>query len=472
MFRIPNEAAQSPMKQIKKIWNAFYHSLPVQLLIVQVRYHKFELLCWGFLFLTVSSNFGEMVGVPFLFLEPEFLGKAGFNSLFLLGIGFGTFISSYNIASYISDSHRFYFITQEHRPFLTFFLNNNLLPFAFTLTYTYCYISFRIWEMGAFHWEIIGELAGFFLGALMVVVFIFLYFFGTNKNFVHKLGSKVVKEMKGGRVILQRARAGMGMQIKVDYMLSGFLKVKKVDPAVHRDFRSLVRTLNQNHGNALFLEFLILVAIASLGLLDHNPYFQIPAGTTIYLLLAVVLMLAAAMTFWFRKLGPIIFFVGMLGYLFLSNLELVQDRHPALGMDYRAGPAAYTQEHLRQVSSAEHIKTDLDITEAILNRWKADHYLYHPAHTKPKAVILCTSGGGLRSAYFTVRVMQHLDSLSSSLLPGVVPAAQPGHSRFHPAPGICGPHGRRLTESGSCQIGDRAIPAQTLGEGRRRPLQR
>lgn len=400
------------MKKVRNIFNALYYSLPVQLFIIQIRYHKLELVPWVLLFLIVTNNFGEGLGFPYLFLEPEYMGEIGFYSMFLLGIGMGTFFAAYSIASYISDSYRFHFLALEERPFLVFFLNNTVIPNLFVTVYSVCYIQFQLHIRGEWEWDILINLSGTFLGVIMISIFIFLYFFGTNKNFVHRLGKKVVTDLKGGRVIVARARDGMGIRNRVDHYFSRRLRLKAVDPNSSPDFRRLVKTLNQNHGNALFLEFILMVAILMLGFLDQNPYFQVPAGMSLFLFLSVVLMLVSAFTFWFRKVGPLfLLFIG--GLILVVNLVNVpKNRHPALGMNYEIGPAVYSPERLDALSSATNIRNDRALTEEILDRWKADYQLYHGRYNKPKAILVCTSGGGLRSAYFTTRILQKLDSLT------------------------------------------------------------
>lgn len=400
------------MKKVKDIFDAVYYALPVQLVIIQFRYHKLELLPWLVLMLTVTSNFGEGLGWPYLFLEPDYMGTSDFYSMFLLGIGMGTFFAAYSIASYISDSYRFFFLALEYRPFFTFFLNNTLIPILFLTIYTVCYIDFQIYVLGHFDWEILLNLGGVYLGIVMIGTFIFVYFFNTNKNFVHRISKKVVTDLKGGRVIVARARAGMGIRNRVDYFFAGFFKVKQVDPNKTPDFRRLVRTLNQNHGNALFLELILLVAILMLGWLDQNPYFQVPAGMSFFLLLSVILMLVSAFTFWFRKIGPLFVLVLIGLFIGINQIEVVKFRHPALGMNYEIAPAEYNPKILDSLSSEANIRADIEATEQILDRWKADYQLYNGRYSKPKAIIVCISGGGLRAAYFTTRILQKLDSVT------------------------------------------------------------
>ncbi|HHG85443.1 MAG TPA: hypothetical protein ENJ82_11915 [Bacteroidetes bacterium] len=400
------------MQRIKKIYDGIYFSLPIQLVIVQVRYQKFILISWVFLFMVITGNFGERFGIPYLFLAPEYMGEVNFYSNFLLGIGMGTFTTVYMIASYISNSYRFHFLALEHRPFFIFIYNNIVIPLIFTVLYIWCFLEFKIYAHGAFEWWMLVHLGGIFLGFFMVTIFILLYFFGTNRTFVHEVGEKLVKEMKGGRVILEKARLGMGTRMRIDYFLSGLLKINQPNSNEPADFRKLVKILNQNHGNALFLELILLITIMGLGLMEQNPFFQLPAATSVLLFLSMFLMLVTAFTFWFRRLGPIALVLVVVLFFTFDRYAASRHQHPALGMNYEIAPVPYSPEKLYEVHSKKNITLDIENTLNALNHWRADYQLYHGPYAKPRAVIICTSGGGLRSGYFTTRVMQQLDSLS------------------------------------------------------------
>lgn len=399
-------------KAIGEIFESGYYSLPAQLLVMQVRYQKYVLACWVFFFLVTTNNFGEMLGLPYLFLEPEYLGELSFVSMFLTGCGMGTFITAYMISAYISDSYRFHFLAMERRPFLVFYQNNLLIPISFMVVYSVSFIQFQTYNIGHFEWDIVGKLMGAYAGLAAVTLFILINFIRTNRTFVQAISEQAARKMASRRVIIEKARSGMGMRMRIDYYFSGLFRLDSPDPNEPADFRKLVKVLNANHGKALFLEFILLVLIMSLGLLEQNPTFQLPAGASIFFFFSIVLMLISAIIFWFRKLGPIAMLVIVLMFLVFDNVRFFQNEHPALGMNYEVKPADYTLEHLVNNSTEDHIKADIVETTRMLDLWLADYRAYHGPNAKPKAIMVCTSGGGLRSAYFTTRVLQRLDSLS------------------------------------------------------------
>jgi hypothetical protein len=404
------------LTSVWEILESGYYSLPAQLLVMQIRYQKYVLACWVFFFLVTTSNFGEMLGVPYLFLEPEYLGRVSFVSMFLVGCGMGTFITSFMISTYISDSYRFHFLALERRPFRVYYLNNLLLPLSFLVVYSISFIRFQSYSLGHFEWQIVGKLCGMYAGLLAVSVLILLYFSRSNRNIVALLGEQAARTMNPRRVIIAKARAGMGLRMRVDYYLASPFRLASPDPNDPAELRQLVKILNQNHGNALFLEFILLVMIMGLGLLEENPTFQIPAGASIFFFFSVFLMLVSAIIFWFRKLGPLAMIAIVLIYLVFDNVSVFKNQHPALGMNYEIGAAPYTLDNLLKASSEEAIKTDVANTERTLDRWLSDHQAYNGPVSKPKAIIICTSGGGLRAAYFTMRILQKLDSISSGQL--------------------------------------------------------
>ncbi|MDQ3534688.1 MAG: hypothetical protein M3421_03580, partial [Bacteroidota bacterium] len=49
------------------------------------------IFCWLILFAIITGNFGRLMGVPFLFLDPEYLDETDFLSFFIVGLTCGGF---------------------------------------------------------------------------------------------------------------------------------------------------------------------------------------------------------------------------------------------------------------------------------------------------------------------------------------------------------------------------------------------
>ncbi|HPH46596.1 MAG TPA: hypothetical protein PKU83_06300, partial [Chryseolinea sp.] len=63
--------------------NIFY-SFPVQLLINNFRRNHVLMLCWIILFAMITGNFGKYLGIPYLFLDPEYMNEVNFTSFFIM----------------------------------------------------------------------------------------------------------------------------------------------------------------------------------------------------------------------------------------------------------------------------------------------------------------------------------------------------------------------------------------------------
>ena len=141
-----------------------YYFFPIQLLINHFKRNHILLLCWLVLFAIVTGNFGNYLGIPFLFLDPVYLNQVGFESYFLVGLSLAGFTIAFHITTYISDGHRFTFIGTLKRPFTTFSVNNSLIPLAFILTYTALIVRYELSNERISANELIINIIGLFLG--------------------------------------------------------------------------------------------------------------------------------------------------------------------------------------------------------------------------------------------------------------------------------------------------------------------
>jgi hypothetical protein len=107
------------MKRLKKIqlFEDIFYSFPIQLLINHFKKNQILLLLWILLFAIIMQNSGTMLGIPYLFLDPEYMNSVDSRSFFILGISMGIFIMSFHITTYILDSYRFTFLGTIAKPF-------------------------------------------------------------------------------------------------------------------------------------------------------------------------------------------------------------------------------------------------------------------------------------------------------------------------------------------------------------------
>lgn len=84
------------------------------------------------------------MGVPYLFLDPEYLNEVNWVSMLLVGFALGVFFMAFHMVSYILYAHRYAFLGSVSKPFLRFSLNNSLLPLLFLAVYLTAIIKFQI----------------------------------------------------------------------------------------------------------------------------------------------------------------------------------------------------------------------------------------------------------------------------------------------------------------------------------------
>ena len=82
-------------------WELLWYSLPVQLLLTHLKRNQLMVLGWVILLAMVTGNFGKYLGIPYLFLDPEYLDRVGFRSFFILGLVTAGYAAAHNITSYI-----------------------------------------------------------------------------------------------------------------------------------------------------------------------------------------------------------------------------------------------------------------------------------------------------------------------------------------------------------------------------------
>ena len=95
---------------------------------------------------------------------------------------------------------------------------------------------------------------------------------------------------------------------------------------------------------------------------------------------------------------------------FLYQIDWIDPRNKAYGLSYNDKDRWPVYDRLSVESSNNNLDAEKDKQNmvTILNKWKKKQ-----ADEKPLLVLMTTSGGGNRSATFTMNVLQHLDSLSN-----------------------------------------------------------
>lgn len=392
-----------------------YYSLPIQLLIVNLKRNRVILLIWLLLFTIITGNFGRSYGVPYLLLDPEYLLHVDFFSLLLVGFAFGIFFIAYNITLYILESYRFQFLMLKRNPFPRFCLNNFIIPLSFIISYVVCFYKFQV-EFGKQPIsDILIEILGFFSGMLVTITFSMFYFRITGyvlfKKFTENLNN-TLKTQKIARVgIIQKLKIAKKKSYHSDYFLDFPLKIVRVDSFLPLDKELISKVIDRYHINALLLQIVGFVFIIILGYFKDNLYFQIPAGASILILVSIIIMLMGFFNFWIKSWSLYVVASIILITNYAIQFHYLNPIYEVFGLNYNAPKAEYSNQELRRYTSKSLVDADIDSMKVVLDKWKA-----RQGSSKPKIVFLCTSGGGQRAASWALRSLQVGDSITQNAL--------------------------------------------------------
>ena len=409
------------MKTATNILKEIPLSLPVQLLFRQFLRHKILLLFWGFLIALISGWVGKGFGGIYLFMEPEYLGQENFWSVFIVGSALGAFLFAYMITLYINESYRFPFIALTKHPFYTFALNNFFLPGVFLGVYLFQFFQFHLQTNGGVGWIVWQKTLGLLLGIGTVFLVSATYFFA-KRSILNRFGARLESKLsqfrwlKKRKVILGKARAVWRTHHQAENYIAFPCRIVQVTEPESSQFRTIVRTLSQHHGKLLLMQILTFALIATLGLLEHKPIFQIPAGASFLLIFSLAIMVLGAISFWSRKSGFLTLATVVVCLVSYNHLEWFHAPSHAFGMNYEGEPAPYHEEYLASLTNQETYEADRLLALHTLDQWLTRYRDTHGPHARPKAVFVSASGGGLRSAFWTFNVMQQLDSLTEGRL--------------------------------------------------------
>lgn len=393
------------------------YSFPVQLLFNNIKRNHVLMLCWVVLFAMVTGSFGKYLGIPYLFLDPEYLNAVNFRSFFIMGLVTAGFITAFHITCYITDGHRFTFVGTLSRPFSRFALNNSVIPVVFMITYVYELVEFQIHNEYSTPGSLAWNLTGLFSGYIAMTLVFFIYFWFTNKDIfkyvVCRIDEKIKQNVQVTRAsVMKKLDIARKKQVRVDNYLDYDLKVKEVEHHTFYDKATILQVFDQNHFNLVVIELMIFIIIIVLGIFKDYPVFQLPAASSFIIFLTVFVMMAGAFSYWFGGWSATVAILLFLVFNYLVGEEFFTKKYEAFGLDYQRPPAVYSIESLQRLNDSTHIQRDRLATFTMLENWRKKF----PADRKPKMVFVCASGGGKRAALWTLTAMQASDSLTNGKL--------------------------------------------------------
>ncbi len=405
------------MAFINRARTAFSYSFPVQLLFNNLKRNQFLILFWVVLFAMITGSLGRYMGIPYLFLDPEYLNKVNFTSFFIVGLATAGFTTAFHITCYISDGHRFSFIGALPKPFTKFCINNSILPFIFLVAYLYEMITFQVNNQYTSTSQVIFNISGFLIGFIFMTIVFFAYFWFTNKDIFKYVVCRIDEKIKSN-VNVTRASAlkkldiARKKQVRVDNYLDYDGRFKKTDDTTFYDKATVLQVFDQNHFNLVIIQVFIFVLVLLLGVFKDYPVFQLPVGASFMILLTILVMATGAFSYWFGGWSLTAGLVIFLLINWLTGEDFFNKKYQAFGLDYKKPYVEYTVERLRSINDSTHIEQDRKQTLIALENWRKKF----PGDQKPKMVFICVSGGGKRAALWTLNALQKADSLTEGKL--------------------------------------------------------
>jgi hypothetical protein len=391
-----------------------FYSLPVQLLFLHFRKYQVLLIFWLLLFSIVNGSFMKSFGTEALFLGPEYLGDVNAIGAAIMGISIGVFIMCWNITTFILFSRHFTFLAATQFPFLKYCINNAAIPLAFLIFYLLKGYQYAHYKELIPNVEIIFLFTGFIAGLLLILSISFIYFFRVDKTIFKKL-QPAFNSARNYFAHLQPeniAASNLSL-IHSEWFLDSFFRVRRCRDVSHYSHELMEKIFKRHHFAAVVSLLIAYVFLILIGFFLDSKFFQLPAGASITLFCAILIGVIGSLVYFFQSwsVPALIIFIFMLNILY--RFEWIDPRNKAYGLNYnnRKEAPLYTRESLEQLSNPKAIEADMKNMEHVMYRWKQKQ-----DETKPLLVLIATSGGGTRSATFTMNVMQELDSLTGGSL--------------------------------------------------------
>lgn len=395
---------------MKKYLVGIWRSLPLQLFLLHFRRYQVFLVFWYILFATVAGKFMFTFGANSLFLAPEYFGEVTPLSTGIVGFAIGVFIMSWNITTFILHSKNVRFLATTAQPFLKYCINNAGIPVIFLIFYLVKAVNYARYEE-LLHGKDVLFLVGGFTGGIIVSIFIaFAYFFGADKTIYRSMGEVINKANSKYAEIIAKTQLPKDdkTELNVDWFLSAKFRLRKPRDVRHYSDDFLNSIFKRHHVAGVIAIAMAFISLILIGYSSDARLFQAPAAASITVFFAIVVSVIGALSLFLRTWAIPLLVLLYIGLNILYQKEIIDPRNKAYGLNYlnKNERPVYDRETIRSLASDSSIESDKRYMTALLNKWKAKQKT-----DKPILYIINTSGGGARSAMFTMNALQRLDSL-------------------------------------------------------------
>lgn len=396
---------------MKSFLRGLYYSFPIQLILLHLKKFQVLLIFWYILFSTISGSFMKSFGADSLYLAPEYLGEVNAIAAGFVGIAIGVFIMSWNITTFILFSRHFRFLATTSNPFLKYCINNCGIPIIFLVYYFSRAIWFNKTKELMSAADITFQILGFLFGLIILVAISLVYFFRYDKRIIRRLTPVISNpQLFKSQFKKDETRLNQSRLIKVEWFLQSPFSLKKVRDVSHYSKEFIETIFNRHHFAAVVSIFIAFVFLVLVGFMLDNPLFQLPAAASITVFFAILIAVSGAFSYFLQSwsipfLIALFFFVNL-----MYKLEIIDSSNKAYGLNYtnKNERPVYSRETLVELCNDSNVRADKENMINILNAWKS-----RQQEAKPLLYLINTSGGGTRSATFTMNVLQRLDSLTA-----------------------------------------------------------
>ena len=400
---------------MKQFLRAIFYSFPVQLVLLHFKKFQVLLVFWLVLFGAAGGSFMKAYGVNSLYLAPEYLGNVNAFSSAIVGSSVGVFIMSWNITSFILFCRHFKFLATTSRPFLKYCINNSVIPLLFLFFYFGEALYFNKYRELNSGWQIFVLISGFLLGLIFIIAISFLYFFRADRSIMQRMVTVINKPTEFKTVFRPQVAltSGGSRLIKVTSYLNSPFTVRPVRDVSHYSAVFIDTVFSRHNFAAMLSVFIAFIFLITVGFfLDHH-IFQLPAAASITLFFAILVAVAGAFSY-FLQSWSVPFFVLLIVILnILYRYEVIDPTNKAYGLNYAKNieRADYSRQGLQALCTPQRVEQDKKQMIEVLENWKKKQ-----KEKKPFLFIINVSGGGTRSATFTLSVLQRLDSICGGKL--------------------------------------------------------
>ena len=394
---------------MKKYLIGFWFSLPIQLLLLHFRKYQIFLVFWYILFATVAGNFMSNYGAISLFLAPEYLGNVSFFSSAIVGVAIGVFVMSWNITTFILHSKLISFLATTAQPFLKYCINNAVIPLVFLVFYLVEAVAYERMEEYNSITDILVLVTGFLVGLIIAILIAFLYFFTADKSIYRSMVAVVTNANKHyNRVVARKKLPTKHFYMRVDWFLSAMFKIRQPRDVRHYSEEYLESIFKRHHLASVYAILVAFLFLIILGFFLDNPIFIIPAAASITILFAILVAVSGAFSILLKSWSIPLLVVAIIAFNYLYVNEYFDPRNKAYGLNYdiKQNRPFYNAEAINTLASDSNILVDKQRFLKTLNNWKQQQ-----RQAKPILYIINVSGGGTRSATFTMNTLQRIDSL-------------------------------------------------------------